>query len=134
MYKIKIISGIATEKSVGCYLNTDEYEITSGQFIAVQLPCQATISGGEVVLGNPVDYTQIPQTPDIIGVATEGDIRKQRDKLLAASDYTQMGDSPLTDDCKLAFASYRQSLRDITAQTGFPTEISWPESPETINK
>jgi len=55
------------------------------------------------------------------------EIRDLRDRLLAESDWTQVSDAP-TD--KLAWASYRQSLRDIPQQKGFPDNVIWPEKPE----
>jgi len=42
-------------------------------------------------------------------------MRYQRDRLLAASDWTQMPDSPLTDEQSQAWAEYRQALRDAPA-------------------
>ncbi len=56
-------------------------------------------------------------------------IRDQRNKLLAKSDWTQFVDSPLTSEQKQAWALYRQELRDITNQTGFPTDVVFPEQP-----
>lgn len=56
-------------------------------------------------------------------------IRMDRDSLLAQSDWTQVGDSPLSTADKEAWATYRQALRDITAQTGFPYQITWPTAP-----
>ena len=53
-------------------------------------------------------------------------VRNQRTQLLKDSDWTQIADS--TAD-KTAWATYRQALRDITAQSGFPWTITWPESP-----
>jgi hypothetical protein len=53
-------------------------------------------------------------------------IRAERNAKLAASDWTQIADS--TAD-KAAWAAYRQALRDITAQAGFPWTIDWPEQP-----
>ena len=53
--------------------------------------------------------------------------RKQRDELLAASDWTQLPDVPL--ETKSVWATYRQQLRDITDQPGWPTSINWPEIP-----
>jgi hypothetical protein len=41
------------------------------------------------------------------------DIRKTRNQLLLESDWTQASDSPLTDAKKTAWATYRQSLRDV---------------------
>ncbi len=68
--------------------------------------------------------------PDI---ALAEEVRTQRDALLADTDWTQMGDSPLTDESRAEFAVYRQNLRDITSQAGFPGEICWPEIPEAVN-
>jgi hypothetical protein len=64
-------------------------------------------------------------------VATRNDaqaasVRAERSTKLAASDWTQLADS--TAD-KAAWATYRQALRDITAQAGFPWTIDWPAQP-----
>jgi hypothetical protein len=52
--------------------------------------------------------------------------RRKRGQLLTASDWTQLGDS--TAD-KATWATYRQALRDIPAQAGFPWTIDWPDAP-----
>lgn len=57
---------------------------------------------------------------------TAASVRKQRTELLASSDWTQLTDTPINSS---VWASYRQQLRDITAQAGFPWEINWPEAP-----
>ena len=54
-------------------------------------------------------------------------VRSKRESLLASSDWTQLPDSPVE---KAAWATYRQSLRDITSQATFPTEVTWPTKPE----
>ena len=53
-------------------------------------------------------------------------VRASRTQLLKDCDWTQIADS--TAD-KTAWATYRQQLRDITGQAGFPWTITWPESP-----
>ena len=53
-------------------------------------------------------------------------VRTQRTEKLKDSDWTQIADS--TAD-KTAWATYRQALRDITAQSGFPWTITWPDAP-----
>ena len=53
-------------------------------------------------------------------------VRSQRTQLLKDSDWTQIADS--TAD-KTAWATYRQALRDIPAQSGFPWTITWPDAP-----
>jgi uncharacterized protein YbjT (DUF2867 family) len=54
-------------------------------------------------------------------------MRGRRDRLLAASDWTQVADAPVD---AAAWATYRQALRDVPAQAGFPDNITWPEVPE----
>jgi len=52
--------------------------------------------------------------------------RQRRDKLLAATDWTQVADAPVD---AAAWATYRQALRDVPDQEGFPYNIIWPEAP-----
>lgn len=54
-------------------------------------------------------------------------VRSTRNARLAACDWTQVADSPVD---KAAWATYRQELRDITSQPGFPWEITWPVAPQ----
>jgi hypothetical protein len=56
-------------------------------------------------------------------------VRAERDKKLTASDWTQMTDSPLSDSDKTAWATYRQSLRDLPTASGFPHTMTWPTEP-----
>ena len=53
-------------------------------------------------------------------------IRSERTQKLAESDWTQVADAPVN---KETWAVYRQSLRDVTNQTGFPWEVTWPAKP-----
>ena len=59
---------------------------------------------------------------------TKAPILEKRSKLLISSDWTQMPDVTLAN--KPAWATYRQALRDITAQTGYPFNIVWPTPPQ----
>lgn len=53
-------------------------------------------------------------------------IRSERNEKLSASDWTQVDDAPVD---KAAWATYRQALRDITDQVGFPHTVEWPTKP-----
>ena len=57
--------------------------------------------------------------------------REARNKLLAESDWTQMPDSPLTDAQKASWATYRQSLRDLSSHANWPflLDTDWPTEP-----
>ena len=60
----------------------------------------------------------------------ERNMRWHRDAFLAASDWTQMPDSPLTDEQRQAWATYRQALRDFPS-TWTPAETAeFPDPPE----
>lgn len=54
-------------------------------------------------------------------------VRAKRNSLLAASDWTQVADTPVD---RAAWATYRQALRDVPDQTGFPDAVAWPVAPE----
>jgi hypothetical protein len=56
-------------------------------------------------------------------------LRAERDARLAASDWTQMPDAPLTDAQRKKWSKYRQELRDLPAKTKDPSSVKWPKSP-----
>lgn len=53
-------------------------------------------------------------------------VRDSRNTKLSESDWTQVADAPVD---KAAWATYRQALRDVTAQSSFPWTIDWPVAP-----
>ena len=57
---------------------------------------------------------------------TEGEERATRDNLLSRTDTWALSDRTMTE----AQVAYRQALRDITEQVGFPHTITWPELEE----
>ncbi len=54
------------------------------------------------------------------------EVRAERNTKLAATDWTQITDATVD---KTAWATYRQALRDISSQDGFPMTITWPDTP-----
>ena len=60
---------------------------------------------------------------------TESDVRSLRDHLLAETDWTQVLDAPIDAETRDAYRVYRQALRDVPEQEGFPTAVVWPELP-----
>lgn len=52
-------------------------------------------------------------------------VREKRDELLAATDWMANSDVTLADNWK----TYRQALRDITSQDGFPNSVTYPTEP-----
>ena len=78
-------------------------------------------------------WTATPRTADDIAerltienAQQAAAVRADRNARLAATDWTQIADS--TAD-KPAWATYRQALRDVPSQAGFPQSVSWPQEP-----
>jgi hypothetical protein len=82
----------------------------------------AAQAGGAVIVlrgGKPV------ATPRVLSEEEHrAAIRRERDRRLAASDWTQLPDSPLSDEQRAEWAAYRQALRDLDMGGG-----RWPKSP-----
>ncbi len=57
-------------------------------------------------------------------------VRKKRDQLLFACDWTQIADAPISDIKKIEWTSYRQYLRNIPQLFSDPSDIEWPVTPE----
>ena len=86
-------------------------------------PHTADVFAAAEALG-PAAYVP-PPPPTSEEVASS--VRIERDKLLTQSDWTQVADAPVD---QAAWATYRQALRDIPQQAGFPYSVTWPTKPE----
>jgi len=51
--------------------------------------------------------------------------REKRNSLLGETDYFALTDVALSAE----MTTYRQALRDVTSQSGFPTDVTWPQKP-----
>lgn len=79
---------------------------------------------GQWVFSFDIEAYEAEQTTQL---ATEE--RGKRDSLLAACDWTQFADSPLEAEGMTLWQDYRQALRDVPQQDGFPGSINWPDPP-----
>jgi len=76
-----------------------------------------------------IDWTQMKTAEQIEVERLEqlaAHARSERDRLLSQSDWTQVPDAPVD---QAEWAEYRQALRDVPQQAGFPTDITWPVKP-----
>lgn len=60
-------------------------------------------------------------------------VRRKRDSLISCTDYYILPDYPSTSDGIEAVKQYRQELRDITLQSGFPRNVQWPAMPSVLS-
>lgn len=91
-------------------------------------PGELAIQGEADVLLNGYDIAAgalVSKAPTNLDLALR--VKFERSTLIAASDWTQLPDVPLAT--KSAWGTYRQSLRDITLQTGYPQSVIWPTPP-----
>lgn len=61
------------------------------------------------------------------------DIRRKRTSILNNTDYFMNPDYPISDENRSMLKYYRQALRDIPQQEGFPENVVWPTPPEFLN-
>lgn len=113
-------------ESLGCFrvVVTTQPNCDHTQNIVELLPVFNTLSQCWEQQWDVVPASQ--QEIDKRTAGKEAEIRSERNKLLAECDWTQLADAPGNS---LAWANYRQSLRDIPQQTGFPWEVIWPTKP-----
>jgi hypothetical protein len=115
--------------------------------IGARLPYEGETTEAIVEMYAPVRYWEEINTPVVpVNVGQSGTVVvpppyvpppaegavAQRNALLANSDWTQLADVPLSAEKKAQWATYRQALRDITDQSGFPDQINWPEISPTV--
>ena len=90
--------------------------------------CQAVKH--DYISGN---FTEINECPDwkiqLEKEVLSLDVRLERNKLLSNTDHLIQSDYPISDEKKQEIKVYRQALRDIPQQDGFPDNIVWPYKP-----
>lgn len=101
-----------------------EYCARRGDNAPVNLWIIEQIDAGDVEV---TDWVPPPRDID----AEWASARRERDKRLAASDWTQFPDAQanLSTEKKTEWAAYRQALRDIPQTFADPADIVWPVSP-----
>lgn len=87
-------------------------------------PCAPYVDGSWVYTVEVVPLT--PEDIEARNQAQASNVRAERDKLLLASDWTQLSDSPVDP---VVWRTYRQQLRNVPQQPGFPWTIVWPVTP-----
>jgi len=125
--------------SVNTYYQADEpnYSMFGGENgnpqASVHLPVPDGLSW-DTVMGVQDSEGNVTLQADPTKVASKTQaqwtsLRAQRNQLLAASDWTQGNDSPLSTESKSAWATYRQALRNLPDVTSDPSQVTWPTPP-----
>jgi len=94
------------------------------QHIEKLVQCDPYVEGDWVYTVQVVTLTEEEVAAENNSAAAQ--IRSKRNTMLSNSDWTQIADSTVD---KTVWATYRQALRDVTAQQGFPWTVEWPVAP-----
>ena len=97
-----------------CQIEASEFPVASS---LIWVDC-----GDDVQTGWSYDGSSFSAPPP----ATIDQVRELRTVMLLATDWTQLPNSPLTDEKKTEWATYRQKLRDVPAS--YP-DVTWPTAP-----
>ncbi|WP_370826891.1 tail fiber assembly protein [Parasutterella excrementihominis] len=149
-YKIK------DETKVDSGWNAIPYPASAADFVGVQIPHQSRTMHHNILRalltsfvqadpehyrevavndkdGNKVATTveKIPEpTPEELKERKAAEVRAQRDYLLNKTDYLVSGDYPISAEDLAKIKAYRQELRDLPEQEGFPETVEWPTEPK----
>jgi hypothetical protein len=98
-------------------MHTIEHNVTTGQTTIVQFTTQ-----------EEVEYqARVSEYAAGADSRKASEVREERNTKLTATDWTQVNDAPVD---KVVWATYRQALRDLPTQSGFPNQVVWPTKPE----
>lgn len=136
-YTYEIISVDESARCMEVVYRSDAYGV---MHVGARLPFEGETLEQVISMFSPVaewrlrDLTVVPPSQGTTGSITASEpeipmdvqVRSQRDFLLASSDWTQLADAPVD---AAAWAAYRQALRDIPQQAGFPDSVTWPNAP-----
>ena len=107
----------------------DKYNLCQSHYFEGGLYTSDGIPRYKLVDGQPVERSEEEIEVDRVPLQASA-VRAQRDQLLASTDWAVLPDSPLDESSKTSLKTYRQALRDVPQQEGFPNNISWPNMPE----
>lgn len=113
--------GFYSDAVHGENIPADAIEISAEQHAQL---LEGVNAGQRIVIESGVPVLADPLPPSDEELAASA--RAKRDRLLKDSDWTLLPDAPVNRD---AWKEYRQALRDVTGQSGFPQTITWPTPP-----
>ena len=116
----KYYAKLALDGSIESVLESDEETVTETLIELVEQPDWASRPSR--------CHKPFCQDGKMVWIAKAEDIRQFRNELLAQSDWTQLPD--IAPEIAQKWVIYRQNLRDIPQQTGYPSNVIWPNPPQ----
>jgi hypothetical protein len=85
------------------------------------------VSQGQVITKSPDGFPVLVNPPGQSNTSLATSARQKRDALLEMTDWIVVKSVELTTPIPTNYITYRQNLRDVPTQVGFPDSISWPQ-------
>lgn len=112
------------DPAINSSIPVDAVEIT----MAERSAALAALEPNTHIVGGP-DGKPVIATIEVSPAELIARLRDERDRRLSASDHTQLPDYPLSDMARVAWAAYRQALRDLPETITDPASVEWPLPP-----
>ena len=125
MFYSKSTGGFYSADIHGDAIPADAVEITCDEHAALL----AGQSAGQRIEADEHGRPVLHDAPASDAAALADAVRARRDALITATDYLLMPDYPISAAQLADVRAYRQALRDVPLQQGFPQTIDWPMSP-----
>ena len=96
-----------------------------------RVPYRVSPNGALVEAPQPSPaHTMGPEGWELAEVEALAQVRARRDELLSRSDWVALRAADRGEPVPPEWLAYRQALRDVTEQPGFPQDVAWPEPPD----
>lgn len=106
-----------------------------GQIFEGEYPPEAAVwcnTRGDCSIQRVDGKYQIVENPPVSLEILAENVRSERDRRLAETDWYMMPDYPADPETLEIVKNYRKALRDITLQSGFPRDVEWPVVPKVF--
>lgn len=108
-----------------------------GQIFEGEYPPEAAVwcnTRGDCSIQQVEGKYQIVENPPVSLEVLAENVRSERDRRIAETDWYMMPDYPADPETLEVVKNYRKALRDITLQSGFPRDVEWPVMPKVFCK
>lgn len=108
-----------------------------GQIFEGEYPPEAAVwcnTRGDCSIQQVDGKYQIIENPPVSLEVLAENVRSERDRRLAETDWYMMPDYPTDPETFELVKGYRKALRDITLQSGFPRDVEWPVKPKVFSR
>lgn len=106
-----------------------------GQIFEGEYPPEAAVwcnTRGDCSIQQVDGKYQIVENPPVSLEVLAENVRSERDRRIAETDWYMMPDYPADPETLEVVKNYRKALRDITLQSGFPRDVEWPVMPKVF--